>query len=82
MAILKIYQSSRGHGRCRSCDAPVEWAELVTSGKRMPFDPPIIVVQTEGSPIADRVIEHVDSEITKSHFATCPDGPTWRKRKQ
>lgn len=78
MATLRIYQDSRGMGRCRSCDQPVEWAQF-TSGKRMPFDPPIIVTRTvEG----ERIVEEVDSLVTKSHFATCPDSKTWRKAKR
>jgi len=51
MAILLIYQDSRGLGRCRSCGAAIEWAELV-SGKRMPFNPPIVGVRTQGNLLA------------------------------
>lgn len=80
MAILRIYQDTRGRGRCRSCGAPVEWAELVT-GKRMPFNPPIVVVRTQGSMLAgDRTIEEVDSTVTLSHFATCPQAKDWRRK--
>jgi hypothetical protein len=79
MAILKIYQDTRGPGTCRSCGAAVEWAELV-SGKRMPFDPPIVVVRTQGSLLAgDRTVEEVDTSVTLSHFATCPDAKDWRR---
>lgn len=80
MALLRIYQDSKGRGRCRTCDAPVEWAEL-TSGKKMPFDPPIVAVRTEGSPVAGRVVEVVDSTVTTSHFATCPDAAQHRRRR-
>jgi len=79
MAILKIFQDSRNNGTCRSCGATVEWAELVT-GKRMPFDPPIVAVRTQGSFISGRVIEEVDSMVTLSHFATCQDAKEWRRR--
>src|SRR5262245_16187809 len=80
MSILRIYQDTRGPGTCRSCGAPIEWAQL-TTGKRMPFDPPIVVLQTEGNLIMGlRVIEHIDSTITISHFATCPHAKEWRRR--
>lgn len=80
MAILKIYQDSRGRGTCRSCGAPVEWAELVT-GKRMPFDPPIVPVRTQGNLLAgERTVEDVDTSVTLSHFATCKDAKQWRRK--
>ena len=78
MAEIAIYQDSRGKGRCRSCGAPVEWAETL-KGKRMPFDGEIVAVRTQGSPIWERVIEYVDTTVTPSHFATCPDAKTWRR---
>ena len=79
MTILRLYQDSRGPGRCRSCGAPIEWAELVT-GRRMPFDPPIVVVRTQGNLLdGARIIEDIDTTITVSHFATCPDAKDWRR---
>jgi hypothetical protein len=77
MAILLIYQDSRA-GTCRSCGAPIEWAELV-SGKRMPFDPPIVPVRTQGNILDGRVIEHVETSVSASHFQTCPDAKAWRR---
>ena len=78
MSVMHIYQDSKGRGRCRSCGAPITWAEL-TSGKRHPFDGEIVAVKTQGSILEGRVIEHVETTITPSHFATCPDAKTWRR---
>lgn len=78
MAILQIYADSKGQGRCRSCGAAVTWAEL-TSGRRHPFNGEIVAVRTQGSILEGRVIEHVDTDITSSHFATCNDPKRWRK---
>jgi hypothetical protein len=79
MAILKLYRDSRNYGTCRSCGASIEWADLV-SGRRMPFDPPIVPVRTQGSLLdGDRIVEDVDTTITRSHFATCPDAKAWRR---
>jgi hypothetical protein len=79
MPILKIYQDSRGKGRCRSCGAPIEWAEL-TSGKRHPFDDPIVVTRTQGNILGGRVIEEIDTTVSPTHFATCPESKQWSKR--
>lgn len=80
--ILKIYQDSKGPGRCRTCGASITWAEL-TSGKRHPFDGEIVVLRTQGSILEGdgRVIEEVDLSVTSSHFATCPDADQHRRRR-
>lgn len=78
---IAIYQDSKGKGQCRSCGAPVEWAETVR-GKRMPFDGETVALRTQGNPITGRVIEYVDTTVTPSHFQTCPDAADWRKRKR
>jgi len=80
--ILEIYKDSHGQkGHCRSCHAPIEWAEL-TSGKRMPFNFPIVVSRTD-APVyrGARVIERVDTLFNKTHFATCPQAQDWRRNK-
>ena len=79
MPILKIYADSKGAGACRSCGAAITWAEL-TSGKRHPFDGEIVAVRTQGNVLEGRVIEDVDTSITTSHFATCPQATDWRRR--
>lgn len=82
MSEIAIYQDSKGAGRCRSCGAAVEWAEVVKSGKRMPFDPPIVAVRTQGSVLdgEGRVVEMVDTTVTASHFQTCPQAKDWRRQ--
>jgi hypothetical protein len=80
MPILKIYADSKGPGQCRSCGAAITWAEL-TSGKRHPFDGEIVAVRSQGSILEGRVIEDIDTSITRSHFESCPDAKDWRKRK-
>ena len=80
MAHIDIFQDSKGPGRCRTCGAGIEWAEIVKSGKRMPFDAPIVVVRTQGDVLGGgRVIETVDTTITRSHFETCPDADKHRR---
>jgi hypothetical protein len=79
MPILQIYQDSKGRGTCRSCGASIEWAELV-SGKRHPFDAPIVAMRSQGSILDGRVIEHVDTDASPTHFASCPQGKQWSRR--
>jgi hypothetical protein len=80
MPTIDIYQDSRGAGRCRSCGAAVEWAENVKTGKRIPFDAPIVPVRTQGDVLGGLVVETVDTTVTTSHFATCPQANDWRRR--
>ena len=79
--ILEIYKDSHGKkAHCRSCGAPIEWAEL-KSGKKMPFDFPIVVTVTEGNVLdGTRIVERVDTDISQTHFATCPDSKNWSRR--
>jgi hypothetical protein len=77
---IEIFADSKGPGRCRSCGAAITWAET-RRGKRMPFDGEIVPLRTQGSVLeGDRVIEVVDTDVTPSHFQTCPDAKQWRKR--
>jgi hypothetical protein len=81
MSVIQIYADSKGRGTCRSCGADVEWAETIR-GKRMPFNPPIVAMRSQGSILEGdgRVIEDVDTTVTASHFATCPDADKWRRK--
>jgi hypothetical protein len=76
---LTLYQDSRAPGRCRSCGAAIEWAEL-TTGKRTPFNR---IVPLRANPVlfaGARVIEEVDTASSPTHFESCPDAKEWRRR--
>jgi hypothetical protein len=77
---LAIFQDSKGDGTCRSCGRPIVWAEL-TSGKRHPFDYPLVVASVQPEMFGEpaRVVEHVDTAVSPSHFATCPDAAQHRR---
>jgi hypothetical protein len=79
MATLSIYHDTRADGTCRSCGAPIVWAQLLT-GKRMPFDPPLIVRALQTSLLDERAVDLVDMDHTRSHFASCPHARDWRRR--
>lgn len=81
----------RATAECRSCGSPIRWAIADASGKRMPLDPDahtngnIWVLRWEGgSPVVAVAASPDDvpsSEAMRyrSHFVTCPDGPSWRR---
>lgn len=73
-----ILADTRGPGRCRSCDKPIVWAEIAKSGKRMPFDTPLVALTTKHDE-AHRLLEEVD--LAGSHFGTCPQAKTWSRSK-
>jgi hypothetical protein len=79
MAKTQIYGDTRGKSVCKSCGAPIEWAEMVASGRKMPFDGEIVAVRTEHEPGSHRLIEIVDLAVSISHFATCPNASNFRK---
>jgi len=79
---LEIFADSRGPDVCRSCGATIEWAEVVTSGARMPFEGGIVVRAVQPSLIdGGRTIETVDTDDSPVHWMTCPHADTWRRRK-
>ena len=77
MAILRAYDDTKGRGSCRSCGADITWLELV-SGKRMPFDGEPAYVRTVQ--VGGRLVGEIDSTVSLSHFATCPQAKDWRKK--
>jgi hypothetical protein len=77
---IAIEAHSRQTGRCRSCDAAIEWAVTVPNNRRMPFNAPIMLTRAIDPTLPAGVV-HVDMEQTTSHFATCPDANRWRQNK-
>lgn len=82
----------RADGNCRSCDAPIRWAIAMPKGKRMPIDPIAVsdgnvwVDHYEGgTPVVKVALTGGDVPLSiplryVSHFVTCPDSGSWRKR--
>lgn len=65
---IQIFADSRGRGICKGCGAPIEWAKLVASGKKMPFDVPIVEVSGHQD-LAGREVHVVSLE--RNHWASC-----------
>lgn len=74
---------------CESCAAPVIWT-TTENAKAMPVDADpvaggnLALTAVPGQNPLSKVLsvrqQFGRSGLRKSHFATCPDGPSWRKR--
>jgi hypothetical protein len=74
---IEIFADTRGRATCRGCHAPIEWAEVVASGKKMCFDKQIVALSTRHDPGTRRLIEVVD--LSTNHWATCPNRAQFKR---
>lgn len=68
-ATIDVYADSRGRGTCRGCSAAMTWAEVVTTGKRMPFTGDPVPLRTYHHDEDRRLVEVLD--FAENHWATC-----------
>lgn len=76
MKTTEIFANTRMRANCRGCHAPILFAQVVKSGKQMPFDLPLVALTTRHDE-AMRLIEEVD--LGESHFASCKNADRFRK---
>lgn len=74
---LAVYADTRGFGTCRGCGARITWAEVVTSGRRMPFTGAPVALRTEHTDDR-RLVEHLD--FADNHWAACPQRDQFKRR--
>lgn len=79
MNTFVIYLDSQRLAECRSCRAPIVWAELAPSGNKHPFDASSVVsLGTSGAGLfGDERPRRTIQAI--SHFATCPQAAAYRR---
>lgn len=78
--------------KCRSCNAEIKWIKMA-SGKNMPVDPYLhsmikgegtdVIVTEDGHVIHGRFASYEEGANISgyiSHFSTCPNAATHRKR--
>lgn len=72
--------------KCRSCRAPMVWVQT-EAGKRTPIDPEpvaggniIIKDRTQDPPVVAYVKPDQKIKRFVSHFSTCPQSKSWRKK--
>lgn len=75
---IQIFADTRGRAKCRGCHAPIEWAEVVASGKKMCFDGQIVALSTHHDPATRRLIEVAD--LATNHWATCPERDQFKRK--
>lgn len=75
--VIEVFADTRGQAICRGCGAPIEWAEIVKSGKKMCFDGQILALTTRHDPATQRLIERVDQAT--NHWATCPKAKDFKR---
>lgn len=81
--MTELARQTTATARCRSCDAPIEWA-LTAAGKHMPISPKAggnIRVQLSllGGPVTIVYVKPGKGTHI-SHFVDCPDAKNWRQQ--
>ena len=78
---IAVYADTRQRATCsgRSCGAPIEWAEVVGTGARMPFDPNPELLRTTHELGTMRRVDHL--ALAANHWRTCPDANRFHPRK-
>lgn len=83
----------RADSHCRSCGQPVRWCITDVNRKRMPIDPdPVpdgnvwVIEYEQGNPVIGVALTGATVPAAVplryvSHFVTCKDADTWRKKK-
>jgi len=79
MKTIRVYASFMA-SECRSCHAPILWAETI-AGRRLPLNghaqPVPIEVTTLGGDGRDIYV--IDTAAHPTHWETCPDAADWRR---
>lgn len=76
--LVLVWSRSRRSAKCRSCDAPLTFAQVAASGKWLPFDADPVALKTSLDPSTNNLIEHLDAADV--HFRTCPQASSFRRK--
>lgn len=79
MKTTQIYADSIRRAKCtgRNCYRPIWWAQIVETGKQMPFDREPVALEAQHTLFGDREIWTVDLEA--NHWATCVNAPEFKR---
>ena len=77
MKTIEIYSDTRGKATCRGCGAPIEWATIVGSLKKMPFDGEIVALSIRYEDATRRLVEVV--ALDTNHWATCSQAGSFKR---
>lgn len=71
--------------KCRSCGAPIEWATISDTGRRIPLDEGTFPAPAGNLVLLCGVARFATKEekgpFRRSHFVSCPQADMWRKRR-
>jgi hypothetical protein len=78
MKWIEVYGDTVGRNFCRdvACEAPLIWAEVVKTGRKMCFNGDAVPVQTRHDE-AGRLIEIYD--VADNHWAVCPGAKSFKR---
>lgn len=71
---------------CRSCRAPIRWVRMSSSGKMNPLDAQpseqgsVRIGENETGTVVPKEDRVEGEPLYLSHFATCPNAKTFRKK--
>jgi len=73
---IGVYADSRGLGKCRgpNCGAPIEWAQVTGSGRRLCFNRGVTRCAISYEPASRRRVDHLD----RAAIHACPDAAVFR----
>ena len=79
--ILEIWADEIDRGHCRSCGEAISWVTIKKSGKKMPVNGEVVLTRTTTDQETWRPVGTLDTGMTPSHFATCPQSAEWRQKR-
>lgn len=75
--LIRVWSRGKFTTACRSCGAPMTMAQVVASGKWMPFDADPVALKTSQDTTTGRLVEHLDPADV--HFRSCPKASEHRR---
>lgn len=75
---IEVWADTRGRAQCKACGAGMTWAEVVATGKRMPFTGDPVALTTRHDSATRRLVEVLD--LGANHWATCTDPNRFRRK--
>jgi hypothetical protein len=74
--LIRLYEDSRSPGRCRGCEAPIEWFDTL-NGRKMPMAAGAVPRKSETEAATQRVIAFFAA--ADAHWASCPARENFRR---
>jgi hypothetical protein len=75
--LIRLFEDSKAPGRCRGCEAAIDWFETL-AGKKMPMNPDAVPRKSEKeSGSFGRVVAFYAAE--DSHWNTCPEREQFKR---